>query len=62
MSRLVICYSLRDPETEAREVRPLKAIKDGYQKAMIVMEKSLNSDRDGISEIGLREFLLGCAI
>lgn len=54
-----VCYSLRDPETEAREVKPLKMIKDDYQKAIIVMERSLNSDRDGISEIGLREFLLG---
>lgn len=57
-----VCYSLRDPDTEAREVRPLKAIKDDYRKIIVVMEKSLNSDRDGITEIGLREFLLGCGI
>lgn len=54
-----VCYSMRDPETEEREIRPLKRIKDSYRKAVIVMERSINTDRDGIEEILLRDFLSG---
>lgn len=57
-----VCYSLRDPETEAREIRPLRAINDDHRKIVIVMERSVNADRDGIAEMGLREFLDGAAI
>jgi predicted AAA+ superfamily ATPase len=53
------CYSMRGPATEERETRPLRAIRDGHGKVVITMEKSLNADRDGIAEIGLREFPTG---
>ncbi|MBE6525740.1 MAG: ATP-binding protein, partial [Thermoplasmata archaeon] len=46
-----VCYSLRDPSTEERELRPLKSIKDDYKKIIVVMEESVNTDRDGIKEI-----------
>ena len=54
-----VCYSLRDPSTEEREVRPLTRIRDNHRKIPVVMEKSLNTDRDGIEEVGVREFLKG---
>lgn len=57
-----VCHSLRDPSTEAREVRPLRMIRDDNRKVIIVMERSVNADRDGIAEIGLREFLLGAGL
>ncbi len=52
-----VCYSLKDPSTEERELRPLKSIKDDYRKIIIVMEESVNTDRDGIKEILLSDFL-----
>ncbi|MBQ2762666.1 MAG: ATP-binding protein [Candidatus Methanomethylophilaceae archaeon] len=52
-----VCYSLRDPSTEERELRPLKSIKDDYRKIIIVMEESVNTDRNGIKEILLSDFL-----
>lgn len=57
-----VCYTLKDPATEERELRPLRSIRDGYRKVIITMEKSFNEDRDGIVEMGLREFLSGRCI
>jgi len=57
-----VCYSMRDPITENREMRPLKLIKDDHRKIIIVMERSLNRDREGITEMGIKEFLTGAAI
>ncbi|MDR0887834.1 MAG: ATP-binding protein [Candidatus Methanoplasma sp.] len=54
-----VCYSLRDPVTEEREIRPLRSINDDHRKIIITMEQSLNRDREGIAEIGIREFLMG---
>ena len=45
-----VCYSLRDPSTEEREVHPLTRIRDNHRKIPVVMEKSLNTDRDGIEK------------
>ncbi len=57
-----VCLSLRDPSTEEREVRPLRMIRDHHRKVVIVMEESVNKDRDGIEEIGLRDFLCGASL
>lgn len=54
-----VCYSLRDPSTEECEVRPLRSIDDDYRKIVVTMEPSLNTDRNGIAEIGLRDLLTG---
>jgi len=54
-----VCYSLRDPSTEERGVRPLTRIRDKHRRILVVMEKSLNTDRNGIEEVGVREFLKG---
>lgn len=61
MAYLQVCYSLRDPDTEEREMRPLKQIKDNYPKIVVTMERSFNVDREGIIEIGLRDLLTGRA-
>ena len=52
-----VCYSLKDPSTDERELRPLKSIKDDYKKIIVVMEESVNTDRDGIKELLLSDFL-----
>lgn len=57
-----VCFSLNDPVTEEREVRPLRAVDDDYRKVVIVMQPSMNLDRDGIVELELREFLAGANI
>lgn len=57
-----VCYSFRDPSTEERGVRPLRSIDDDYRKIVVTMEPSLNTDRDGIAEIGLRDLLTGRAL
>ena len=57
-----VTYSLRDSSTEEREIRPLRKINDNHRKVIIVMERSLTTDREGIEEIGLNEFLLGARI
>ena len=54
-----VCYSLRDPSTEEREVHPLTRMRDNHRKIPVAMEKSPNTDRDGIEEVGVREFLKG---
>ena len=57
-----VCYSIRDPAVKDREIRPLRSVKDDHRKIIIVMERSLNTDHDGITEMGLREFLTGTPI
>ena len=51
-------YSIEGPETEKRELEPLKRLRDGRRRTIITMAPSLNRDHDGILEIGLREFLM----
>lgn len=57
-----ICYSLMDPVTEERGVRPLRSIDDDYRKLVVTMEASFSTDGDGITEIGLKDLLTGCAL
>ena len=53
-----VCYSMNSENTRERELRPLRKLNDGYRKLVVTMDGSLNSDYDGIREVGLREFLL----
>lgn len=57
-----VCFSFNNPVTEEREVRPLRAVDDDYRKVVIVMQPSMNLDRGGIAELGLREFLTGADV
>lgn len=57
-----VTYSLRDPSTEEGGGRPLRKITDNHRRVIIVMERSLTTDCEGIKEIGLNEFLSGARI
>ena len=46
-------------ETRERELRPLKAIDDNYEKVILSMDRTPMSDYDGIRNLNLLDFLLG---
>lgn len=55
-----VCLGYYDEETEARELAPLRAIKDNNPKTVVLMDYSGDSlTRDGIRELGITDFLLG---
>jgi len=45
-------------ETRERELRPLKAISDNYEKVVLSMDKTPLTDYDGIQNINILDFLL----
>jgi len=45
-------------ETRERELRPLKAIHDNYEKLILSMDRTSMSDYDGIRHMNLLDFLL----
>ena len=55
-----VCMGYHDKDTEARELAPLRSIKDNNPKTVILMEYSGDTvTRDGIRELGVTDFLLG---
>lgn len=55
-----VCLGYYDDETEARELAPLRTIKDNNPKTVVLMDYSGDSfTRDGIRELGITDFLLG---
>ena len=53
-----VAYLIASPETEEREFGCLENIKDNYPKYVISMTPLVRrSDRQGITHLGLREFL-----
>lgn len=55
-----VCWGYHDDETEARELAPLRAIRDNNPKTVVLMDYSGDSvTRDGIREVGIVDFLLG---
>ena len=55
-----VCLGYYDDETEARELAPLRAIRDSNPKTVVLMDRRGESfTRDGIREIGITDFLLG---
>ena len=46
-------------ETRERELRPLQAIRDNYEKVVLSMDRVPLSDYDGIRNVYLLDFLLG---
>lgn len=54
-----VCLGYYDDDTEARELAPLRAIKDNYSKTVILMDgRGTTLTRDGIIEMGIIDFLL----
>ncbi len=53
-----VTESMRAPETRERELAPLMAINDNYEKMVIAMERGLETDVEGIKIVRAIEFLL----
>ncbi len=55
-----VSVSIGDAGTRERELRPLRALRDGYPKTVIVYEGFPQKDIDGIRIVGILEWLTGC--
>ena len=53
-----VTQSLLDKKTRNRELKPLKNIKDNYEKIIVTMDKTINNDYNGIKVINLINFCL----
>jgi len=53
-----VSATIMDKETRERELRPLQAINDHYEKAILTMDKTIYNDFDGIKNINIIDFLL----
>lgn len=53
-----VTESMNAPETRARELAPLQAVRDSYEKLVIAMECDLVSDVEGIKIVKALEWLL----
>ena len=54
-----VSASMLDPETFAREIKPLASIKDNYEKIILTMDKLTPGNYNGIKVINLLDWLLG---
>lgn len=50
--------SIKDEKTFAREMKPLKTVKDFYQRIIITNDYDMNESYDGIKHINILDFLL----
>ena len=53
-----VTESMLAPETRARELAPLKSIRDNYEKIVITMEPGFTAEEEGIKIIKALDFLL----
>ena len=53
-----VTESMRGEEVRARELRPLRAIRDNYEKIVLTLDTSLNGSHEGIKEHNVMEWLL----
>jgi uncharacterized protein len=53
-----ISATIMDDETRERELRPLRAISDQYDKVVLTMDKNIYNDFEGIKSINIIDFLL----
>lgn len=53
-----VAATIMDPDTRARELAPLQAIKDNYKKVILTMDKMVFSDYEGIKNVNIIDFLL----
>ena len=53
-----VTESMQSPETRERELKPLRAIKDNYEKIVISMNRDYINSYDGIKAINLTDWLL----
>lgn len=53
-----VCYKADMPETQSRELAPLKAIPDNYPKYLITTDDLITGSYDGIQCVNICDFLL----
>lgn len=53
-----VTESMRLPETRERELRPLRMIKDNYEKIILSMDRDYITCYDGIKALNLLDWLL----
>ena len=53
-----VCETMMGEETRERELKPLKLIKDNYEKIVLSMDKIFLENIDGIKSINLIDWLL----
>ncbi|MDR1799072.1 MAG: DUF4143 domain-containing protein [Bifidobacteriaceae bacterium] len=56
-----VCQSVADPAVLARELAPLRTMRDHYPRYLLVGEDSPPADHDGIRQLSVRDWLLGPA-
>ncbi len=54
-----VAYTVKDPETLSRELRPLRAVNDHYPKFVLTLDDDIEVSYDGIRVINALDFLLG---
>lgn len=54
-----VTESMKSEDVRARELRPLQAIKDNYEKIVLSLDTGLFTSFDGIKSLNLVEWLLG---
>lgn len=53
-----VTESMQSPETRERELRPLRLIKDNYEKIVLSMDRNYINSYDGIKSLNLIDWLL----
>ena len=53
-----VTESMKSEDVRARELRPLQAIRDNYEKIVLTLDTCLNASYDGIKSLDLIEWLL----
>lgn len=53
-----VTESMQSPETRERELRPLRMIKDNYEKIILSMDRDFINSYDGIKSLNLIDWLL----
>lgn len=53
-----VTESMQSDEVRARELRPLQAIRDNYEKIVLTLDTGFNTSYDGIKALNLVEWLL----
>ncbi len=53
-----VSQSLHDPSVRERELRPLKMIKDNYEKIVLSLDRSFIKSDEGIKLENIIDFLL----
>ena len=53
-----VTETMSDSETRKRELAPLMAVQDNYEKVVITMDQPLDTDINGIKIVNALDFLL----